>query len=112
MRALHLYTSMFLVPWMMVYAISAFFLNHNEWFTEKLQLRPDWEVLEETDFAPGPAFPEESEAQARAILQELDLDGAHRIGSDDATLNDAPNTLNTPAARISWNGGCAKKKSR
>ena len=83
MRALHLYTSMFLVPWMMVYAISAFFLNHNEWFTEKLQLQPQWEVLHELDFDPGPAFPQDSEEQARAILKHLDLDGAHRVVGDD-----------------------------
>jgi hypothetical protein len=31
MRALHLYTGLFLVPWMTVYAVSAFCLNHNEW---------------------------------------------------------------------------------
>ena len=42
MRALHLYTGLFLVPWMMVYAVSAFCLNHSEWFTEGLQLAPDW----------------------------------------------------------------------
>ena len=38
MRALHLYTGLFLVPWMTVYAMSAFCLNHKEWFTERLQL--------------------------------------------------------------------------
>ena len=102
MRALHLYTSMFLVPWMMVYAISAFFLNHNEWFTEKLQLRPDWKVLQETDFDPGSAFPEESEGQARAILQELDLDGAHRIGSDDANQMIIYRNCASGLYRVDW----------
>ena len=38
MRGLHLYTGLFLVPWMTVYATSAFCLNHKEWFTEGLQL--------------------------------------------------------------------------
>ena len=33
MRAGHLYTGLFLVPWMAVYATSAFCLNHNSWFT-------------------------------------------------------------------------------
>ena len=80
MRALHLYTGMFLVPWMMVYAISAFLVNHKEWFGESIQ--SSWEVLQDTDFDPGPTFPEESEAQARAILEQLDLEGAHRIGAD------------------------------
>ena len=30
MRALHLYTGLFLVPWMTVYAVSAFCLKHGE----------------------------------------------------------------------------------
>jgi hypothetical protein len=34
MRALHLYTGLFLVPWRTVYAVSAFCLNHKEWFTD------------------------------------------------------------------------------
>ena len=102
MRALHLYTSMFLVPWMMVYAISAFFLNHKELFTEKLDLQPQWEVLQETDFDPGPAFPQESEMQARAILEQLDLDGAHRIGSDDPNQLIIYRNCATGLYRVDW----------
>ena len=52
MRALHLYTSMFLVPWMMVYAISGFFVNHNEWFAKNLQLQPQFQVVQEMEFDP------------------------------------------------------------
>jgi hypothetical protein len=102
MRALHLYTSMFLVPWMMVYAISAFCLNHSEWFTETLQLKQDWDILEESDFAPGAAFPDEPKAQARAILQEVDLDGAHRIGSDDPNQMIIYRNCATGLYRVDW----------
>ena len=83
MRAGHLYTGLFLVPWMMVYAMSAFFLNHDSWFTESLQLKPEWEDILERDFVPGDTFPTASEEQARAIMHHLDLDGAHMISRDD-----------------------------
>ncbi len=79
MRALHLYTGLFLVPWMTVYAVSAFSLNHSEWFEGRHQLRPKWEVIEETDFTTDETFPTVPEEQAKAILKHLDLDGAHFI---------------------------------
>jgi len=80
MRAGHLYTSLFLVPWMMVYAISAFLLNHSGWFAESKQA---WVDIRSSGFVPGESFPKSSGEQARAILQQLDLDGAHRISQDD-----------------------------
>jgi hypothetical protein len=79
MRALHLYTGLFLVPWMTVYAVSAFCLNHNEWFTERLQLAQKWENLREVEFTPDSGFPETSAEQAVAILKHVDLDGPHRV---------------------------------
>ncbi|MCX6929958.1 MAG: PepSY-associated TM helix domain-containing protein [Verrucomicrobia bacterium] len=79
MRALHLYTSMVLVPWMTVYAVSAFCLNHGEWFTQGLHLEQKWETVRELDFTPGPEFSRTPEAQAAAILRHVDLEGPHRI---------------------------------
>lgn len=82
MRAGHLYTGLFLVPWMMIYAMSAFFLNHDAWFTES---RQTWENILEQEFVPDDTFPDSSEEQARAIMQHLDLVGAHKISRDDET---------------------------
>ncbi len=79
MRALHLYTSMFLVPWMIVYAVSAFCLNHSGLFFEQGQPAQKWEMVRETDFAADAAFPSAAEEQAKTILAALDLEGAHRI---------------------------------
>ena len=80
MRALHLYTGLFLTPWMLVYATSAFCLNHNEWIRELFQIvPPSWEVVEERSFVPDEAFPAAPEDQAREILREIDLQGPHRI---------------------------------
>jgi hypothetical protein len=76
---LHLYTGLFLVPWMMIYAVSAFCLNHVEWFEKKLELRPTPKLVQETDFVPNESFPSEPKEQARAILKHLELDGPHFI---------------------------------
>lgn len=82
MRTLHLYTGLFLAPWMMVYAVSAFCLNHGPWFTERLHLAPKWEVAREMDFTPDAGFPQVPEEQAKAILKHLGLEGPHNITGD------------------------------
>jgi hypothetical protein len=81
MRAGHLYTGLFLVPWMMVYALSGFFLNHESWFAGS---KPVWVDMTDTKFVPDATFPPVSEDQAWAILTYLKLDGAHKISQDDA----------------------------
>jgi len=103
MRALHLYTGLFLAPWMMVYAISAFCLNHNEWFTKGLNLAPTWETFRQRDFTPGPEFPETPEEQAVAILRHVDLEGPHRIiGAPDANQFVMFRYCATGHYRVSW----------
>lgn len=79
MRALHLYTGLFLVPWMTVYAVSAFCLNHKEWFTEGLGLKQKWENIRKLPFTPGPEFPQAPAELALAILRHVELVGPHTI---------------------------------
>ena len=102
MRALHLYTSLFLVPWMLVYAISGFFVNHNEWFTEELHLQPKWELLQEMDFEPGAEFPASAKEQARTILKHLNLDGAYQAVGDDPSQLVIYRYCATGLYRINW----------
>jgi len=64
---------------MLLYAASAFCLNHSQWFTEGLHLAPNWEIVRELDFTPGPEFPQTPDEQAVAILSHVDLDGPYRI---------------------------------
>jgi hypothetical protein len=71
MRESHLYTGLFLVPWMVVYALSAFFLNHSTWFTETLKLAPQWKVIQETGFRAPPDLSQDAEGQVQAILTDL-----------------------------------------
>ncbi len=80
MRLFHLYTGLFLVPWMVVYAISAFSLNHGPAITKLLHVAPPkWEVIRREEFVPGDDFPEQRSERAEFILHKLDLEGAHRI---------------------------------
>ncbi len=80
MRTLHLYTGLFLVPWIIVYAASAFMLNHHKLIADAVGLEPPkWSVQKRLDFTPPDDFPSEPEAQAQAILNMLDLDGPHRF---------------------------------
>ena len=99
MRALHLYTSLFLAPWMMVYAISAFCLNHHTWF-EKLQ--PQWKTVRETTFQPDASLADPDE-RTRALLKHLDLEGAYRfMGTPDANQMSILRMSSAGHYRIVW----------
>jgi hypothetical protein len=81
-RSVHLYTGLFLVPWMLIYAASAFFLNHGPTFRKWLDFKPPkLEVVREVDFVPNDSFPKVPVEQAAAILRHLELEGAHRVMS-------------------------------
>ncbi len=110
MRWLHLYTGLFLVPWMVVYGISAFCLNHGQWFTRQLNIEPPrWEVVRKVDFAPNGTFPHEPAEQAREILRRLQLEGAHRIQNNQKS---GPMTIlricGTGHYRITWRRGMSQ----
>ena len=80
MRTVHLYTGIFLVPWMLVYASSALCLNHGQWCRELFGIQPPkWEVVRQESFRPTDSFPHEPERQAAALVKHVGLDGPHRI---------------------------------
>ncbi|OHB78065.1 MAG: hypothetical protein A2Z25_24660 [Planctomycetes bacterium RBG_16_55_9] len=79
-RSVHLYTGLFLLPWILIYGTSALCLNHNQWFIDKLNIKPPyWETVRQVDFVPDDTFPQAPVEQANAILEMLELDGAHNI---------------------------------
>ena len=100
MRTLHLYTSMLLVPWMMMYAVSGFLVNHNEWFMGRFQ--PKWEVQQERDFEPGAGFPQDAQGQALMILRQVGLEGAHQVSNDDPSQLIIYRSCATGLYRIQW----------
>ncbi len=80
MRLLHLYTGLFLVPWMFVYAISAISLNHHALLAKYAGITPPkWETVQQLDFTPPASFPKTRDERATAILRHLDMDGPHMI---------------------------------
>jgi len=79
-RSVHLYTGLFLMPWMLIYAASAFFLNHGPAFRAWFDITPPkLQLVREVDFAPLDSFPKIAKEQAAAMLQHLELEGAHRV---------------------------------
>lgn len=104
LRWIHLYTGLFLLPWMLVYGASALCLNHNHWFLDKLNIKPiHWQTEREIDFTPDDKFPHEPVQQARAIVKLLDLDGAHRIiGKPNANQLIINRICATGNYRITW----------
>jgi len=104
LRWIHLYTGLFLLPWMLVYGASAFCLNHNRWLIEKLNVTPPhWETIKQVDFSPDDTFPHEHAQQASAILKMLDLDGAHNIvGKPNANRMVINRICATGNYRITW----------
>ncbi len=73
-RRTHLYLGMVLVPWMFVYAFSAFMLNHGPVFRQ-LGLGPDaWTLLWEEEYGMKlPSSQKDLRIWARKILEEHDL---------------------------------------
>lgn len=80
MRSIHLYTGLFLAPWMLIYATSGLCLNHHQWFIKQLGVNPPrWQLEREVKFVPEDTFPQAQAEQAQAVLHQVGLDGAHNI---------------------------------
>ncbi|MDA0710632.1 MAG: hypothetical protein O3B73_10540 [bacterium] len=82
-RRTHMYLALFLVPWVVMYALSTLSMNHSSLFETWYDHKPiawtlDRVVPYETD------FPAETKrwVVADQILSDLGLEGAHNIGGD------------------------------
>jgi hypothetical protein len=79
-RRTHLYLGLFLMPWLLMYAVSTVLMNHRESVAKFYpDRRPAMVVERELDYSrtfPAAAVPADS---ARQILRDLGLDGAHRV---------------------------------
>lgn len=77
-RRSHMYLALFLVPWILMYALSTMAMNHREFFKQFYGEQPvAWERERELTY-PG-TFPEDAKPNdvARQILVSLGMDGAH-----------------------------------
>ena len=79
-RRTHMYLALFLVPWVLMYALSTMALNHHH-FVRGLYggERPPFKKERELDY--DRTFPADATPQtmARQILSDLDLDGRHQV---------------------------------
>lgn len=79
MRSVHLYTGVLLIPWMLIYAVSTFFISHGNLFQKSFEASRKFEEYDKQAFVPDETFPEDPAEQALRILRHLDLEGLHRV---------------------------------
>ncbi|MBA3973324.1 MAG: hypothetical protein C0504_03780 [Candidatus Solibacter sp.] len=98
LRRIHLYTGFFLAPWVVMYAVSTAAMNHRAFFSGEAEEGPRWERRAERAF--DGVLPEggTASAQARVILNWLEIDGAHnaRWSADKTALSVQRQRLRDP----------------
>ncbi len=91
LRQTHMYLALFLIPWILVYALSTLSMNHYQFLKDVFGTTPpQYTQIKEMQY-PG-VFSENAspEMVARQILNDLDLDGSHYIRGN---LNDHHMTI-------------------
>jgi hypothetical protein len=79
-----MYLALFMTPWVLMYALSTFVMNHRTWFRGKTPAPPPFQLEREVDY-PGDFPPGATPAQkAVQLLNFLDMDGAHSVGRSGA----------------------------
>lgn len=91
-----MYLALFLTPWVLMYTVSTFVMNHRDFFRGRPAPPPKWERVSEQTY--DGQFPEGATTamQARQILMSLDLDGAHQASMRDGRLVIQRNTAVRP----------------
>ena len=91
-RRTHMYLALFLIPWMLVYALSSLVFNHfgtvRNWYGGNLNR---FELLEEREYHPDLSESTTPAEAARAILTDLNMEGSHFVqgglNQDRLTIN-------------------------
>ena len=91
-----MYLALFLTPWVLMYTVSTFVMNHRESFRGRPPAPPTWERVGDRTY--DGVFPEGATpaVQARQILMGLDLDGAHQAAMREGRLVIQRNTAMQP----------------
>lgn len=104
-RRVHMFLGLFLAPWMCVYALSTLVMNHREW-VQKFYPTKTPSMVRERELDYGRSFATDASPQqiGQQILQDLGLDGTHRVtgGKDGKPLVIDRQQAWTPR-RITWN---------
>ena len=78
LRRVHMYAALFLIPWVLVYAISTIAMNHNSHFSGPFQ-ELDFQTTLETSYEGTFSADTTPEQMAQQLLLDLDMDGRHRL---------------------------------
>lgn len=79
-RRIHMFTGLFLAPWMLMYALSTVVMTHRDWVSSFYSDKsPGMTMERELDYSRS--FPAEMKREeiARQILKDLELDGTHEV---------------------------------
>ena len=81
-----MYVALFLTPWVLMYTVSTFVMNHRDWFRGRPPAPLKWETVSDRRY--DGQFPEGATPaiQASQILMSLDLDGAHQAAMREGKL--------------------------
>jgi len=76
LRRTHMYLALFLAPWVLIYTLSTFVMNHREWFRGHNAPPPAFE--KEREFTYDGSFPDDARPRdiGLQLLQSLQMDGA------------------------------------
>lgn len=80
LRRVHMYLALFLTPWVLMYTVSTFVMNHREWFQHQYgKGAPGWHGATETTFAGDIPAEEPPNVTARRILASLGIEGTFNV---------------------------------
>ncbi len=85
-RRTHMYLALFLGPWVLMYALSTFVMNHRILFRGEAPQPPKWEVISDGPYRGEFPAGADREQMAAQILAGLDMDGAHQANLREGTL--------------------------
>ena len=79
-RRIHMYLALFLMPWMLIYALSTLLMNHHEWVSQWYSTQnPAFVVEKEISYAKTFSGDALLETIAGEVLRDLGMDGAHNV---------------------------------
>src|SRR5262249_47518506 len=109
-RRIHMFTGLFLAPWMLMYALSTLVMTHREYVLSFYPTQNPTLVAErELDYTRSFPAAATREQIGQQILQDLGLDGAHSISGG---RNGEPLVINRQQAlgtrRVTFNAAARK----
>ena len=82
-RRVHLFLALFLMPWVLMYALSTIGMHHRVLFTGYEQrVHPGYELISSEPYARRFELGKDRQVAAREILRDLDMEGGFSVRGD------------------------------